>query len=262
MADIPWKDAIARVLSDGETRHYAGISELIVEMGLRKNVGATPANTVATVLSTSISTEGPACLFMKVGRGLYCLRGPGNKAGHAGPLSNTQAVPDNAETTTGVVQALGMFWDRANVTWTTNPKLLGRQQEGSVSVDFCQQKGVYMLHDSQGVVYVGRATDQGLGRRLQQHTVDRLNGRWDRFSWFGIFSVEDDGKLKTSVNYAGLDSSVLIATMEAILIEGLEPRLNRKRGDDFMAVEFIQVLDPQIEQDRALGKIQQLLNRR
>jgi hypothetical protein len=43
---------------------------------------------------------------------------------------------------------------------------------------------------------------------------------------------------------------MLITTMEALLIEGLEPPQNRKRGDDFRAVEFLQVEDPAIEKSR------------
>jgi hypothetical protein len=38
--------------------------------------------------------------------------------------------------------------------------------------------------------------------------------------------------------------------MEALLIEGLEPPQNRKRGDDFRAKEFIQAEDPRIEKTR------------
>lgn len=34
--------------------------------------------------------------------------------------------------------------------------------------------------------------------------------------------------------------------MEALLIEGLEPPQNRKSGDEFRAIEFIQVADPAI----------------
>jgi hypothetical protein len=37
--------------------------------------------------------------------------------------------------------------------------------------------------------------------------------------------------------------------MEALLIEGLEPPQNRRQGDGFNAVEFLQVTDPQIERD-------------
>jgi hypothetical protein len=115
--------------------------------------------------------------------------------------------------------------------------------------DFANQVGVYLLHDSRNVVYVGRAMDQPLGRRLFQHTTDRLNGRWDRFSWFGIYGAKDDGSLDVS-EPAKFSTVLLIATMEALLIEGLEPPQNRKRGDDFRAVEFLQVLNPSIQKSK------------
>lgn len=38
----------------------------------------------------------------------------------------------------------------------------------------------------------------------------------------------------------------IIVTLEALLIEGLEPRQNRKRGDAFKAVEYFQAQDPEI----------------
>ena len=35
--------------------------------------------------------------------------------------------------------------------------------------------------------------------------------------------------------------------MEALLIESLEPPLNRRRGDNFSGAEYLQATDPQIE---------------
>ena len=49
---------------------------------------------------------------------------------------------------------------------------------------------------------------------------------------------------------AGVETSIVIVMMEAVLIEGLEPRQNRKRGDDFQAIEFLQVEDPKLEMNR------------
>jgi hypothetical protein len=46
--------------------------------------------------------------------------------------------------------------------------------------------------------------------------------------------------------------------MEALLIEGLEPPQNRKRGDDFRAVEFIQVEDPEMTRRRLTGLMEEL----
>lgn len=46
------------------------------------------------------------------------------------------------------------------------------------------------------------------------------------------------------------DAIKIIPAIEAILIEALEPRQNRKRGDDLSAVEFIQKEDPEIQKRR------------
>ena len=173
------------------------------------------------------------------------------------PAASATTVPAEQTETTGLVNAMGMFWDRSKVIWTQSPRVFGRQQSGSTVVDFSQQRGVYLLHDHQGTVYAGRITEQGLGRRLWQHTIDRLNSRWDRFSWFGVYPVGEDGGLKTSTPFS-VDITTVIITMEAVLIESLEPRQNRKRGDDFQAIEFIQVEDPDIERDRKATLVREL----
>jgi hypothetical protein len=107
------------------------------------------------------------------------------------------------------------------------------------------------------VIYVGRTTDQPLGTRLFQHTFDRLNTRWDRFSWFGLWPVTPDGKLEPA-NFKDLNANLIIATMEALLIEGLEPPQNRKRGDEFRAVEYIQSENPKIRKKRMAAMLAEL----
>jgi hypothetical protein len=245
VAQLAWREAIIEVLpKDGEPMHYTEIAEAIVAAGLRTEVGATPSASVASTISLSGQNERDRSPFVRVSRGYYALR----QREDATPALTPQ--PDT-EDETGFVNAFGMFWRRDKVLWKATPQLLGQQQVGSEPVDFCQQKGVYLLYDGNKVVSVGRTTDQSLGVRLRQHTVDRLNGRWDRFSWFGIFSVQEDGDLSDAPPDAfNLDN--LIATMEALLIEGLEPPQNRKRGDDFSAVEFLQVEDPELEKNQIL----------
>jgi hypothetical protein len=115
-----------------------------------------------------------------------------------------------------------MYWSREKVLWTSNPKILGRQQPGADPVDFAEQNGVYLLYQSRGVVYVGRTTDQPMGKRLAQHTSDRLDGRWDRFSWFEVYPVNENGILQ-SLEQPKFTLETLIVTMEALLIEGLAP---------------------------------------
>lgn len=141
----------------------------------------------------------------------------------------------------GLAKALGMYWRRSWVNWT--------QLAGSQSVDFAEQRGVYLLHDRREVVYVGRATKARLADRLKNHTRNRLNGRWDRFSWFGVLPVDEQG-VQTIAEQLPTDAGSLIATMEAVLIEALEPPQNRQRGAGLQTAEFIQIEEPEIEEKR------------
>ncbi len=122
---------------------------------------------------------------------------------------------------TGLINAFGMYWRRDKVAWKTTPKILGAQS-GGTSVDFGAQIGIYLLYDGARAVYVGRATARPLGARLREHTADRLDGRWDRFSWFGVRQVSETGDLQ-ALPASVYTTDVLIVTMEALLIEGLEP---------------------------------------
>jgi hypothetical protein len=147
---------------------------------------------------------------------------------------------------TGFINAFGMFWERNDVHWSVRPRLLGQQPGGTKSVDFCNQSGVYLLHDQQGIVYVGRASEGNLGDRLKAHTKDRHRGRWSRFSWFGVFPVQEIGVLENEPELSHLTVKDLCTAMEALLIESIEPRQNWKRGDRLSGIEFLQVRDPRL----------------
>lgn len=235
--------------------HYVEIAEQIFERSLRTEQTATPAATVAATIGQSFKNDGEHSPFIRVSRGVYALRSIQTEAP---VIAQKELAATESSDVTGLVNAFGMFWDRAKVHWETEPRILGQQQTASKPVNFCEQRGVYLLHDAQGVVYVGRSTDQSVGKRFQQHTADRLTGRWTRFSWFGVYPVEENGTLRTSANFSNVDINIVIATMEAVLIEGLEPRQNRKRGDDFQAIEFLQVEDPRLEMNRKLAIVQEL----
>jgi hypothetical protein len=159
---------------------------------------------------------------------------------------------------TGALRAFGMFWQRDSVSWSGRPMLFGRQIAGATDVNFADQVGVYLLHDRQRVIYVGRADDT-LFARLKIHTVDRLGARWDRFSWFGLRGVEDDGRLSDSKMPWSQD--VVVETMEALLIESLEPPLNRRRGDNLSSIEYIQTPNPQIEVNKWKSALDDLVKR-
>lgn len=258
MADLGWREAVIHVLQNSKApMHYTEIAETIAEEGLRRDLGANPAVQVSVLFTNSFKNEGRNSPFRRVSRGYYSL------AENQQRVRQTQPVEEEveAESEVGLIHAFGMFWSRSNVLWdTAKLKLLGKQQAGSDPVNFCDQIGVYILYDGRTIVYVGRAIDQPLGTRLRQHTIDRLNGRWDRFSWFGVKQVGSEGGLKPSSGFS-ISAETLIITMEALLIEGLEPPQNRKRGDEFRAIEFIQDVDPDIRRKRQAQMLDEMKSR-
>ena len=250
---LSWREAIEKVLQEeNRALHYSEISEQALARGYYKTAGATPDATVNATITSSIKHEGDHSPFVKVSRGTFALRssndrlpttappkppvqGPSSKTLVSLPVSTAEAEPDES-----VIRCLGMYWQRDLVVWRNDPKVFGKQQALSKPVDFGGQRGIYILYDHHTVVYVGRSVDRPLGRRLHEHTIDRLGSRWNRFSWFGLLEVTDAGKLVEVQPRVSLSS--LIATLEALLIEALEPPQNRKRGDDFAVMEYIQAL--------------------
>jgi hypothetical protein len=51
---------------------------------------------------------------------------------------------------------------------------------------------------------------------------------------------------------------IVVTTMEALLIEGLEPPQNRRRGDDFRAVEYLQAEDPEMGKRRMVSLLAEI----
>ena len=248
-----WKEAIRKVLAESETPlHYTEISEQILSRGYYETDGATPAATVSAQLTSSIKHDGERSPFMRVGKGIFTLKNLLTAAIiSAGPAISKQEKLEtlaeaDVESSDSIIHSFGMYWQRDLVVWRKDPKMYGKQQASSKPVDFGKQKGIYILYDHHTVVYVGRSIDRPLGKRLFEHTVDRLGSRWNRFSWFGLLDVTQEGNLRETTLNTSLAS--LVATLEALLIEALEPPQNRKRGDDFSAIEYIQDIDPELKE--------------
>lgn len=248
-----WKEAIKKVLAESSTPlHYTEISEQILSHGYYETDGATPAATVNAQLASSIKHEGEKSPFMRVGKGIFTLKKSQSAAiiQVVTPVSKQKKLKNLAESdvecSDSIIHSFGMYWQRDLVVWRNDPKMYGKQQALSKPVDFGKQKGIYILYDHHTVVYIGRTIDRPLGKRLFEHTVDRLGSRWNRFSWFGLLDVTQEGNLRETTLNTSLAS--LVATLEALLIEALEPPQNRKRGDDFSAIEYIQDIDPELKE--------------
>jgi hypothetical protein len=244
MADLKWKEAIEKVLNEEKKQlHYTEIAELIAERGYRKSLGATPQDTVSANLTTDINTNKDKSIFAKVDKGYYILRKFLNEIDNALiDDSEPQFINEKIVTKENhkIVNAFGIYWNRNLVHWKSTPDLLGIQQVGATEVNFKDQIGIYLLHDSRETVYVGQAIEQPLGKRLKDHTTDRLAGRWDRFSWFGFYPVTEDAKLNLNAKFKEFTIQNLGDILEAILIESIEPRQNRKQGNSFTGIEYLQ----------------------
>jgi hypothetical protein len=253
--ELTWREAIDKVLISSETPlHYNEITEIIIAENLRKNLGATPASTVNAQITRSIKHESDSSPYIRVAKGTFVIKSEvaEKKSTH---LNSKQYISE-LEEQYDIVTSFGMFWRRESIEWTSTPKLLGMQQIGATPVDFCKQLGIYLLYDGREIIYVGRTTDRPLGRRLYEHTIDRLSTRWDRFSWFGLLPISETGQIgELPTTYIATN---IIPALEAILIEALEPRQNRKRGDDLSSVEYIQKNDPAIEKKRIKAIIDNL----
>lgn len=258
---MTWKDAILKVLQQNKKgdeyapMHYRDITNEIIENGLIKPNGKTPANTVSAILT------GNKDLFESLGDGEFKLTFLGKKGSKkisdVGHKVTETKIPEIQQSVSSLIQTYGMYWVRDGISWHSNPRLLGVQSFGAGTIDLSEMRGIYMLYDGREVIYVGQATDSIL-KRLIQHTKNRLSTRWDRFSWFGIDGVGDDGKLVRINNNIVTNITTLVDALEGILIEGLEPRQNRRQGDNF-GFEYYQEIDREVAKRRLLSEVQKLI---
>jgi hypothetical protein len=244
--NLSWREAIIEVLkTSNKPMSSVEIVAAIKERGIREVTGNTPEATVGAQIYSSIIKEGENSPFTKIDSNEFGLKQQNETPKLTDPIGSA-APEEDSETpkkSNGIIRAFGMFWRRDSVNWKSNPKLLGMREK--VAADFCNQQGIYLLHDRNEVIYVGRTLERPLGQRLFEHTIDRLNGRWDRFSWFGYYKVSPDGIL-IQQNLKEMNSNAYdnIVTMEAVLIEALETRQNRKGGDGgFSSAEYSQQED-------------------
>ena len=146
-----------------------------------------------------------------------------------------------------LIKNYGLFWKREFVFWGSpgipQPgRLLGLWAAGRrVGIfDFRDQQGIYVLYDSNfRIVYVGQtgAGDSRLLHRLRQHTRDQLADRWERFSWFGLRYVTEEGELGPVVEDVESTVSDVLNHIEAILIAAAEPPKNLRGGNFGSEVE-------------------------
>jgi len=143
----------------------------------------------------------------------------------------TASEPESTSTPT-LIRTYGEFWSPDVVDWAKSWRLLGTERADSKGpiLNVYEERGIYVLYKDFVPVYVGKADRQSIGYRLQLHRESRRKGpRWDRFSWFGIRGLTSKGELRNLNAAAHADTSELIATLEALLIAVIDPRLNARK---------------------------------
>lgn len=165
------------------------------------------------------------------------------------------------------ITSYGLFWREDEIDWSPGQgnknsfRLLGRvgANRGKIKVsDFRYQQGIYILYDQYGPSYVGLTREQGLGKRLKDHLADHLEGKWDRFSWFGfkpLGEAMDDGVLRLSDLNDDISENThtTIGDLEALLIRAIGPKRNTAWMNFRDAEEWTQI--GYEETDKYLGRL-------
>ena len=79
-----------------------------------------------------------------------------------------------------------------------------------------------------------------------------LWNRWEYFTWIGFRDVNKDGSLSNQQNVqsgvSGFKYSDALNEIEGILIEVIEPKLNKQAGRLKAASEYFQIIDPRMNE--------------
>lgn len=155
-----------------------------------------------------------------------------------------------------IIKNYGFLWERKYIFRGagSNAGHLKGAASGLAIADFRDQIGVYVLYDQfQNIVYVGQAGNgnASLFTRLKNHMDGGMWNRWQYFTWIGFKAVNQDGSLSAQ---QGVDSGVsgfkysdALNEIEGILIEVIEPKLNKQSGRLKSAVEYTQYIDPRVD---------------
>jgi hypothetical protein len=154
-----------------------------------------------------------------------------------------------------IIKNYGFLWDRNHVYRGAgnNAGHLKGTAAGVAIADFRDQIGVYVLYDSsQRIVYVGQAGNGNatLFTRLRNHMDGQMWNRWHYFTWIGFKDVNADGNLSAQQSVgsgvSGFKYSDALNEIEGILIEVIEPKLNKQSGRLKSAREYYQYRDERL----------------
>ena len=166
-----------------------------------------------------------------------------------------------------IIKNYGFLWDRNYIYRGAgnNAGHLKGSASGLALADFREQIGVNVLYDSgQRIVYVGQAGNGNatLFTRLKNHMDGQMWNRWQYFTWIGFKDVNADGNLSAQQNVdsgvSGFKYSDALNEVEGILIEVIEPKLNKQSGRLKSAREYYQYRDDRLTDVTAADVLEEL----
>ena len=158
-----------------------------------------------------------------------------------------------------IIKNFGFMWERDKVDWgKKGPNGAARFEGVAVKnkkriVSFLDQIGIYILYEKfEQPVQIGQAAV--IFKRLRNHRRDHLRNRWSIFSWFGFYQVARNSNVILVKDAA--DELRRVVTLgeardeiEGVLIQVLEPRLNRRGPNWGDPEEYLQYVDAIVEDD-------------
>jgi hypothetical protein len=127
-----------------------------------------------------------------------------------------------------LIKTYGEFWSRAGIK-SRQREILGFQTGNKTPCNMWEQRGIYALYKDFRIIYVGQADDRGIGKRLVEHSKDRLRERWDTFSWFGVQDFDEHGKPRPFKS-ASVAQTNIVRSLELLAILMSDAPLNRQQG--------------------------------
>lgn len=224
--EMSWFDAITEVLKkEKRPLHYEKITEKILSEGYRKSTKRA-SGTVWTNINKDLKSKKPK--FAEIRKGVYIFKE------YKQDFINNEPIRLQ---TNVMITSFGRYWHVEENSEKNGLNLVGIK---NIKVDFKDQIGIYLLHRGDKIIYVGQTTDS-LSSRLFTHLTDNKRGRWDSFSWFGFYQLSKEGNLLTSATETtSMTFNKLADILEAILIEIIEPGLNKKVGNNWVEKEYYQ----------------------
>ena len=154
------------------------------------------------------------------------------------------------------IKCFGLFWrlDRVRMDKNTEFWMQGWLPKSNSSYETSKTQrytinrlsGIYALqNDRREILYIGQTAD--LGNRLWQHTRNDNRDKWSHFSWFSISEATPDTEDESADISSGnatdkgnAEVPLALDQFEAILIELIAPRLNKRGGHWTKAKKFLQ----------------------